>query len=166
MNVPVGGGTPSVLAPGGGSLAIATRGGIVYWVSGDAVMAVPAAGGTPKTLASGQGGPDFIAVDDANVYWTNLQGSGTIMRLPLAGGTPTTFATSTGDARLAVDATNLYFTSIGATSANAVVRQPLDGGAPTILVTGQSAPEGIAVDATSVYWVNTDVGQVMKLTPK
>ena len=36
----------------------------------------------------------------------------------------------------------------------------------TTLVDGQSAPEGIAVDETSVYWLDTNRGAAMKLTPK
>jgi hypothetical protein len=55
----------------------------------------------------------------------------------------------------------------------AVARAPLAGGATTTLATNQPYPGGIAVDGTSVYWVNggtntslsTD-GTVMKLTPK
>jgi hypothetical protein len=33
-------------------------------------------------------------------------------------------------------------------------------------VTGQNNPQGIAVDATSVYWANEGAGTVMKVTPK
>jgi hypothetical protein len=164
MKVPVGGGTPTMLADAGASLAIAVHGGMVYWVSRDAIMAISATGGTPMTLAAGQAGPAYIAVNATNVYWTNIQGNGTIMTVPLSGGTPTTLVTSSGDARLALDATNVFFT--GGSMLNAVLSEPLAGGTPTTLATGQSAPEGIAIDATSVYWVDTDVGALMKLTPK
>jgi hypothetical protein len=37
------------------------------------------------------------------------------------------------------------------------------GGTPTTLATAQSGPQGIAVDATSVYWTNYTGGTVMKV---
>jgi len=46
------------------------------------------------------------------------------------------------------------------------MRMPVQGGTPTVQVSGQEMPEGIAVDDTSVYWVNYHGMTVMKLTPK
>lgn len=44
---------------------------------------------------------------------------------------------------------------------------PLSGDTPVTLASGQDSPFGIAVDSTSVYWVNHATGgSVMKATPK
>ena len=61
--------------------------------------------------------------------------------------------------------TERYFTSPGVVGPNdgAIVRVPIAGGAPTTLVDGQASPEGIAVDASGVYCLDTGVGAVMGL---
>ncbi|MHB1846194.1 MAG: hypothetical protein ACYCWW_15330 [Deltaproteobacteria bacterium] len=47
------------------------------------------------------------------------------------------------------------------------MKVPLDGGTTVTLAYPESDLVGIAVDATSVYWVNyLSNGSVMKLTPK
>ena len=45
------------------------------------------------------------------------------------------------------------------------LRAPLAGGPVTTLATGQVNPDAIAVDATSVYWLDNG-STVMKFTPK
>jgi hypothetical protein len=113
------------------------------------------------SLASNQA-TTGIAVDGANVYWSVCRtvGStlGAVMTVPKAGGTPTALASGVICPRsLAVDATNVYWTSSdSATAAGQVMKVPIAGGAPGVLASGLSRPGfGIAVDATNVYWTNS-----------
>jgi hypothetical protein len=167
MTVPIAGGTPSVFAKASSPWAIATDGSSVYWTDGDDILRAPTGGGAATTLTTGQSYPFALAVDATDLYWTNARGAGAVLKMPKAGGTPTTLVAGSGMARLAVDATSVYFTTPGASAnAGAIVSVPIAGGATTTLATGQSTPEGIVVDAKSLFWVDTYLGAVMKLDPK
>jgi len=66
---------------------------------------------------------------------------------------------------IAVDATSVSWTgSLDIrTGTAAVIKVGIDGGTPITLASGQDSPQGIAVDATSVYRVNYFSGTVMKV---
>ncbi len=131
------------------------------------VMSVPVGGGPPTVLASGLPGPSSVAVDGKSVYWIAalLQGASAVMKLPAGGGTPVTLVSNeTPIASLAVDATSVYWTdSVGGANAypghalgGRVSRMPSGGGAEQVLVDGSPlAPGGVAVDATSAYWLGS-----------
>jgi hypothetical protein len=139
-------------------------------VSG-AVVSVPVAGGTPRTLVSG---PDVyvgsVAVEGSYVYYVTepyLQGPDTLMRVPVGGGAATTLASESAPiVALAVDSTNVYWGGSGI----GLKSMPLAGGATTEPAPCQF-PTGIAVNNTSLYWVNDydahgSNGSLMRLTPK
>jgi len=121
------------------------------------VVKAPLGGGAPVTLSSRPEGPDKIAVDAANVYWTT---SLFVKKVPLGGGTPTTLKSDTVHypTAIAVDATNVYWTDInfGFAGVDRVVKSSLDGSQVTALVSDQMNPSAIAVDSTSIYWTNGD----------
>jgi hypothetical protein len=165
MQVPIAGGAATVLAATTESWAIAVQGANVFYTDGDNVLTVGVDGGTPVTLASGQADPYSLAADAISVYWSNIGSPDpALLKAPIGGGTPVTLVSGM-PAHIAVDGTSVYFTSQG-TGPNdmRVMSVPIGGGTPTTLVNGQSAAEGVAVYGKNVYWVDTSLGAVMKLT--
>ena len=141
-------------------LGIAVAGSTVYWTSpvSNVVQSAPVGGGTVKMVATGQTGAHGIGASPLNVFSTNTQG-GQVMTLHSGAAMPTLISgTETRPLNIASDGVHLYWvdnTNMGA-SMGTVAKAPIAGGTVTVLVAGQVFPEGMAVDATSVYWL--DVG--------
>jgi sugar lactone lactonase YvrE len=57
-----------------------------------------------------------------------------------------------------LDASFVYWTT-----AATVMRAPLAGGSSVELASGQNSPIGLAIDAGSLYWMNTN-GSLMRVT--
>jgi hypothetical protein len=132
--------------------------------------------------------PSWLVERNGALYWVN-QDDGTVVTVPAAGGTVATLAGPTpglmGLIGITADDSSLYFTTnipggctggigmngSGASSGSCtnpmgtVQKIPLDGTAGSLLESdGQHLPTGlIAVDATSVYWV--DVQGELLATP-
>ena len=170
MSVPSGGGPSVSLAPpqdnpyGTGITVDALS---VYWATSNgtgssALMKVLLAGGAPTILATVDS-PGGVAVDATSVYWTSLHAGGSVMKIPVGGGAPTTLASGPDNYpnAVVVDAANVYWTN--SFTGKSVAKVPVAGGAVTVLAAGQANPGGLAVDDTSVYWVNRDDGTVMKV---
>ncbi len=77
-----------------------------------------------------------------------------------------------GISGFAIDASNVYFTTASATNADGslsprggtVSRCPLSGciGSPTVIATGQSYPQQIAVNGSALYWFNDNSFSLMR----
>lgn len=96
------------------------------------------------------------------MYWTSGDGSnpatGSIQRVSIAGGVPETFAANQYlPGGIALDAKHVYWGvgGPGGTFDGSLVTAPLAGGIPaTLASSGRAYPGAIAVDATSVFWVD------------
>ena len=112
------GGTPFTVASGNAIYwGLALDATTAYSLSGDgsgsgSIIAIPLAGGTAVTLGSGD--PAGIAVDQANVYWTNNPedgGTGSVIRVPKRGGDSVTLAAGQINVgAVAVDSQHVFWT--------------------------------------------------------
>jgi len=106
---------------------------------------MPLAGGDPVTLASNLLTVSDLVVDANNVYFTS---NTDLMKVPIAGGSVVTMLSKFGRA-LALDATTIY-----TSTANGIAKVSKSGGTPVTLASGQTLPGRLAVDATSVHWID------------
>jgi hypothetical protein len=156
LRVPLGGSTSTSIASASQAYVIGADSANLYWtdVGNGTVVEMPKSG-TAVTLATGQSvgsfyGGSSLAVDSANVYWLNSDGS--VRAVPKSAGPtpPSTILVSTGGAGgIAADGANVYFTNLGA---GTVMRTAPTGGAAIPVATSQSPLGAIAVDSAAVYW--------------
>jgi hypothetical protein len=158
--------------PGGYTIySLEVANGYVYWTDNTRVRYVSVNGGTITDLVTGRTGVGASTVDSSNAYWAEQYA---VMMMPVAGGVPAPLWTSSTESpkALALDSANgmLYFTTDGGNVMKMSVAG--DGGSAVVLANNQGGwnqPFPLAVDATSVYWINNDCcgpGSLVKLTPK
>jgi hypothetical protein len=133
----------------------------VYWTTVSTVMQAPIAGGSATTLASGQQ-PQAVAVDATNVYFTSALIGAALVSIPIGGGTARTLSSTFGGNYIAVRAGYVYGTlgNGGGATGPSVGKLSTTGGTPASLGSSPGVPNGLAVDATSVYWATASA--VMK----
>jgi hypothetical protein len=131
----------------------------VYWTEGGssgAIRQVKRTGGAAATLDGTLSYPQIVKVDDPYVTWSASgasSGNGTVSLQHI--GSPTTPGTSlTAPFGVAIDGASIYWVSSaggGVTAWSA----PLSGGAGGSLgvATGAFVPQGMAVSASSIYFV-------------
>jgi hypothetical protein len=124
-----------------------------FWAQTSNVFAAPVAGGSAVPIALATE-PFGLAVDAANVYWTDTA-IGQVMKMPKSGGTPVVLSTGGfSPLRITVDAANVYFSS----SDGPLRRVPIAGG-PTVAVTSVAVTAAdIAVDGANLYWTGAGAG--------
>ena len=103
-------------------------------------------GSSPQAIATGQTSPSGVAVDADYLYWTtsSTDGSSAIMRSGLDGSNPQFIVggDSVYAVGLATDGSQLYWTDGHNGTVNASNQ---NGGNRRVLVRGQNAPFGIAI---------------------
>jgi hypothetical protein len=158
MQVPIGGGTPVMIASGQGDPQfIAIDASKVYWTnhsSGD-VMSAPIGGGSATPLATGQSAPTNIAVGARGVFW--LSGGNSIVWLAPGQTTPQSFMSGgLYYAGLAVDSTFAYYSEYAAVNDYTIAQY---SNFTEWALTGDSMThiDALAVDANYVYFTTEGI---------
>ena len=160
-SVPKSGGTPTTLYTSGyNPSGVASDGSTVFFGDGLNVRSLPRGGGQSTVLANSN--PLRIAVDSANVYWTDFN-AGAVRSVPKNSGTMNTLATgSNSPAGIVTDGSFVYWSELS--NPGAVRKVPVNGGTVTLL--GYNVNNyGIGIDSNNVYWgenVTPNAGSIDK----
>lgn len=153
---------PVTLAVVNGPTAwLAARDGHLYWSSFEGFGRVDVSGGPVERLS--QVALHEFTVDDTHAYSAFFQD---VLKVPRDGGdvielaeaAKTEFGTPNGGP-VAVDESSVYW---GA--ADGVKKVSRDGGQVTVLSSGETAPSGLALDASDLYWTDF-TARTVKRTP-
>jgi hypothetical protein len=115
----------------------------------------------PVVLASGVATSTAIAVDGTYVYWTDLGKEERVHRVPKGGGATSLIGGwqyDVPDDGIVTDGKNVYWTLTGA-----IMKVSVDNTNLVTLFDNVVQPEKMAVDATSVYWVEPAGGLVQQI---
>jgi hypothetical protein len=145
----------------------------LYWTNNmQQVLMMPLSGTTATVLTTLVAPGDFlgttqpISVDATGVYVPANPGAGVdaVLSIPLPGGAAATVATFAsafnGVPGIVSDGKNVYWAN---NFGFAVMRAPVTGGTAVTISCDAEKPEGIAQDATHVYWT-TEGGSVKALS--
>lgn len=178
--IPLEGGAPTVVVPGNvlvSGLAVDTT--RVYWISekagalAEVLLSAPltsGTGGALTTLASGLNNAQSLVVGAASLYWLEDDTAyvPNVVRMPAGGGTPEVVALNA--AAFAIDGADVFWirSTSPPSAMDDILEGSIDGGALTVLASGQSFPNAIAVNSSGVYWSETgpiagEAGAIMKL---
>lgn len=142
------GGIPVVVAPAQCGNALTGDSTSLYWVMNcvffppAGIQKVSKLGGVPWFISSES--PGQVAIDATNVYFATWQKVATVNKI--LGGLSVPLSNAPGSGPIAIDTWNVYF----ATSPG-ISRVSKLGGA-TQAVNAEAAAQGLALDATHVYW--------------
>ena len=142
--------------------------GNVYWTSGryGRVMAVSVDGGAPVTLTTGPTQPWGITASPTTVYWTELNqnfvDNNAVYQAAVDGGPPVLVVPmAENPVSIALDSTGLYWSQSaddgvlgGVAVSGKILRIPLGGGSVVTLASSQSSPSSLAVNGSSVFWID------------
>lgn len=126
------------------------------------ILRMPKAGGGAEIVApiEFQTEARAIAVNDTYVYWAEGSNSGlSVRRATKTGGTPEELGTSEDEVRaLIASPTRVFFTRGAAGTASEIVSVGEPGETPVVHGTTEWPYDALAVDATHVYWADTQNG--------
>ena len=132
------------------------------------VLRVAKTGGTPEVIVTIPPRAYTFAVDATHAYVaTNNQPSGetgSLIRVPKIGGQIETLTAGLAPYSVVVDDAYVYWISRESVSSSqcTISRLPKDGGDAVALVGDLACPTGLAVDATSLFFPDTNHGRVLR----
>lgn len=165
--IPLEGGTSQTLASDvRGLWDLVARDDEVLWVeTGEGVIKKTSVNGGPvSVVVRGLSRPQYLAVTDSQVYWSELgagAGQGAIKRVSRTGGPPQVLVGGIlHPGRFVVDSGMVFWNDVEAGTLSQVA---VTGGDSTILASGLKTPQGLAVDEQYVYWSEETGGVIKKI---
>jgi len=128
--------------------------------SGDGVYRVPTSGGAATLVSPGK--VWALAVDTANVYWTDENNPGSVWKAPVGSGAATALASAQGRPKpILADGTHVFWWNREKAQ---LMRAPGASSATVELYAHNNNSDAvIAMDSTSIYWVENDDGTLRRI---